>query len=384
MQLKTTAGMVLIVDDDRATRLLLSGILGQHYEVVTASSGREALRLFTSVQPDLVVMDGHMPGMDGFEVSLEIRKQSNVPIIFVTANNTLKGHLAAYDSGCTGLLTKPINAEVLLKKVTVALERYKKWVQSEAEKNQLQRLAQCILSSADQSNELVRFMRSAISVATYENLVSALVEAARGLQLSCLVRVTHKQGAVSGTTNGDACPIDDSVLDVMSGMGAEFQFGKQFVINHRQITIVALNSLVQPNYQGLESVRECLRTLAQAAQAVAENIDIRCTVARQAEQMQLALSRAELSLENLKATQYATIADVHVLLEGLAANVEKGFSWLDATQAQEAEISETMQHSISQVLTRLRDASSFEAPAAAVIQALHSGYGNESEAVELF
>lgn len=133
-------GLILIVDDDRLSRSLHRKILSNKYDVVTAASGQEALQLFDSLHPDLVLMDAVMPDMDGYEASVEIRKRSRVPIIFVTANTSIEEHLKAYDSGGTGLLTKPVNAEFLAKKVDVSLERYRVAANSEREKKDLQQM----------------------------------------------------------------------------------------------------------------------------------------------------------------------------------------------------------------------------------------------------
>ena len=78
---------VLLVDDDRINRVLLNAILKEGYEVLQASDGKEAAKIFRE-QPDLVLMDVMMPVMDGYEATRIIKAESAdrfVPVIFLTA-----------------------------------------------------------------------------------------------------------------------------------------------------------------------------------------------------------------------------------------------------------------------------------------------------------
>lgn len=375
-------GVILVVDDDRVSRVMHREILARQYDVVTASSGREALQMFDAVQPDLVVMDAVMPDLDGYATSLEIRKRSNLPIIFVTANKSMEEHLRAYDSGGTGLLTKPVNAEFLLKKVSVALERYKNSLKNEREKNELHNMAIGFLSSAGQSGALLNFMRTSIASPTYERLAEGLLEATRALSLDCVIRIEHGAEYTVLAHHGAPTPLELSILEHASGMGRLFQFKNRLVVNYDRVTIVVSNT---PDETSREAgmVRDNVAILAETAQALAEGIDIRHKAAQQAEQMQLALSSAEQSLGKLKDGQQSAMADIQMLLHELVDGIERSYGWLNTTQTQEAEISRQMQGSVQKILARLGHHSNFEEPMQQVIKALRTGYEQE-DSIELF
>lgn len=77
---------LLIVDDNQQiTAILAEYAQKNHYQVIIAYDGIEALRLFKSEKPDVVLLDVMMPKKDGFAVCREIRKTSNVPILMITA-----------------------------------------------------------------------------------------------------------------------------------------------------------------------------------------------------------------------------------------------------------------------------------------------------------
>src|SRR5688572_1525719 len=84
----TSTGRILVVDDQAANLRVVTALLSrQGYEVVSASTGDEALRLYAESPPDLILLDVMMPGMDGFEVMSALRAGSplRVPVVFVTA-----------------------------------------------------------------------------------------------------------------------------------------------------------------------------------------------------------------------------------------------------------------------------------------------------------
>lgn len=116
---------ILIVDDDPDIRDVLSLLLKDKYNVIPAASGLAALgHIRTSPDVDLVILDVMMPEMDGIETCREIRKLSNVPVLFLTAKSTDRDKLKAYGSGGDDFLSKPFSHAELAAKVSSLLRRY--------------------------------------------------------------------------------------------------------------------------------------------------------------------------------------------------------------------------------------------------------------------
>ncbi len=107
---------ILIVDDEIAIRETLEQILGyEGYHVLKAGSGPEALPLVASANPDLVLLDVKMPGMDGFEVQQRLKKQgSDVPIIVISGHGNIETAVEAVRRGAYDFLEKPLDRSRLL------------------------------------------------------------------------------------------------------------------------------------------------------------------------------------------------------------------------------------------------------------------------------
>lgn len=115
---------VLIVDDDAKTVELVKLYLSRDgYRVLTAYEGHEALRLAREAHPDLIVLDLMLPGVDGLEVCRILRKESDVPIIMLTAKSTDEDKLKGLDLGADDYVTKPFSPKELAARVRAVLRR---------------------------------------------------------------------------------------------------------------------------------------------------------------------------------------------------------------------------------------------------------------------
>ncbi len=118
-----TQHKILAVDDDPINLEILEEIL-EDYDLLTASSGEEALEVAEVHQPDLILLDIMMPGMNGYEVCKKLRGNQDLKhakIVLVSAKAMTSERLAGYEAGADDYLTKPFDSDELLAKVTVFL-----------------------------------------------------------------------------------------------------------------------------------------------------------------------------------------------------------------------------------------------------------------------
>ncbi|MBR6407462.1 MAG: response regulator transcription factor [Clostridia bacterium] len=116
--------VILVVEDDAPVRNLMSTTLKTHdYKYLTVPTGREAIMLASSHNPDVVFLDLGLPDMDGVEVIRQIRSWSNMPIIVISARSEDEDKITALDAGADDYLTKPFSVEELLARLRVTIRR---------------------------------------------------------------------------------------------------------------------------------------------------------------------------------------------------------------------------------------------------------------------
>ena len=115
---------VLVVDDEAAVRrVLVMRLQLSGYRVICAEDGEQALELFHSETPDLVVLDVMLPKLDGFAVCRRLRAESCVPIIFLSAVEAISERVAGLDLGADDYLPKPFSPKELEARIATILRR---------------------------------------------------------------------------------------------------------------------------------------------------------------------------------------------------------------------------------------------------------------------
>lgn len=124
----SSKGRVLIVDDNASNlKLLATYLRAEHYEPISADNGSDALVLARKEDPDVILLDIMMPGMDGYEVTRELKndpRTAQIPIVLVTALDGVEDRVKGLESGADDFISKPFNRAELLARVRT-LQRLK-------------------------------------------------------------------------------------------------------------------------------------------------------------------------------------------------------------------------------------------------------------------
>jgi len=117
--------ILVIEDDERILQFLRRGLMYEGYRVDTAEDGQGGLRIARETPPDLVILDWMLPGMDGLEVCQRLRAASDVPILMLTAKDTVADRVDGLDAGADDYLIKPFDFDELLARIRALLRRIK-------------------------------------------------------------------------------------------------------------------------------------------------------------------------------------------------------------------------------------------------------------------
>ena len=117
--------IILVVDDETDLLEMVKSIFTRagFTQVLTASSGETALKMCKEQEPDMIILDVMMPGMDGFATLKELRKTSKIPVLMLTARGEAEDRVAGLEVGADDYLVKPFHPKELLLRVQVILNR---------------------------------------------------------------------------------------------------------------------------------------------------------------------------------------------------------------------------------------------------------------------
>lgn len=121
--------ILVVEDEEKMRRLIKDYLLNWGYQVFEATNGLQALELFNSKQPDLVVLDLMIPKIDGYEVASEIKRISNTPIIMLTAKVDEVDELKGFGHGADDYIKKPFSPKLLIARIEALLKYLDKFIE---------------------------------------------------------------------------------------------------------------------------------------------------------------------------------------------------------------------------------------------------------------
>ena len=131
---------ILVVDDETDLLEMVKSIFTRagFTQILTASSGEAALKMCEEQEPDMMILDVMMPGMDGFETLEEIRKESSLPILMFTSKNDSASKVRGLRAGADDYLTKPFDMDELIARIVSLIRRYTRFNQTDGITQQLE------------------------------------------------------------------------------------------------------------------------------------------------------------------------------------------------------------------------------------------------------
>ncbi|NMP30206.1 sigma 54-interacting transcriptional regulator [Thalassotalea sp. M1531] len=181
---KATKRIIVVDDDPSLLRLLSIRLTAAGYQVESAENAKIALGMLTSFEPDMVISDLRMEGMDGFALFEQIRRQKpNLPVVIMTAHGTIPDAINATKQGVFSFLTKPFESQQLLETVEQALRLQPSGVQS----NQDEQWRENIIT---RSSKMEQLLQQAKQVAQSD--FSLLIHSQSGTGKELLAKAIHQ------------------------------------------------------------------------------------------------------------------------------------------------------------------------------------------------
>ena len=234
-----TAPRILIVDDVVENVAVLGETLADTFEIQFATSGPEALALVAQARPDLILLDVMMPGMDGYQVCAELKRDPqtrDVPVIFVTARSDAESESRALAAGAVDFIHKPINQDVVRARVQLQMALRSRELEMQALHEKLEGLVAELTRARSGSaaeavvgqtaGEPVTSAQPELSGARIllveDNAINRMVVQAQLRQAGCVVDLAHDGAAALEKVRANVYDVVlmDLLMPVMDGLTA--------------------------------------------------------------------------------------------------------------------------------------------------------------------
>lgn len=361
--------IAFIVDDNEITRYTLGKLLEDAFEPHPFSSGEACLAALASMEPALVLLDVEMGGMDGFETCRRLRVTHDVPVMFVSAHDTLEERVTGLDCGGNDFLVKPVDLQILRRKARKLAAEHAERKRLNIVTHTLEQKASDYERAIADTGLLLRFMRKSLLTQDYAELARDLLETTRDYGINCHVQIRYPGDALTLTHEGVASELEEAVVARSAAMGRTFQFSRRLVINYDLVSILVLD--LPGDAASAEKIRQNLGVLAESAEVIAETIAMRKQSAERAEALQAGTMATSAAIADLRALIRRNQADTRMCMNELTQNVEKTFVFLGLTGNQEDTVSDALRHGAERVLALFDRSVEFDAHFQRILDALN-------------
>ncbi len=235
---------LMAVDDNDTNLDIIDEALSDQYSMELVSSGAECLTKLSQASPCLILMDVNMPNLNGYETCKKIKADpdtSGIPVIFVSALNSLDERIKGYEAGGEDFVSKPFEAKELSAKIEVTLKNRRALTEKEHAANEAMSVAMTALGNASELGKVMQSLERIYTCHTCEKLAQELLELTESFGLHCLVQIRTKTEMVSKSDSGNVKPLELDLLEKLRSKGRIFSFKSRTVFNYERVSILIKN-----------------------------------------------------------------------------------------------------------------------------------------------
>ncbi len=265
---------ILIVDDSPSELRILMETLKHKYAIVVATSGTQAIQMIKEDSAiELVLLDVMMPDVNGYDVCKEVLKISpQLPIVFVSSNDSTEEILTGFDVGGSDYLTKPIDTNVVSRKVEVILQERAKLVELQCQNQDTSDMVMSVIASAGHLGTVLGFLRAGLKIKSHEGLISALFDVFDSLNIDACVQLRTHAEPINQATNGTLTPLELDLLTRSVDMKSRFlERGTRYIVKFDSVSVIIKNMPVNDD-MALGELRDNLMMILEDTNALNQKL----------------------------------------------------------------------------------------------------------------
>ncbi len=241
---------LLAVDDNDNNLDIIAEALSDKYSVELLSSGTDCLVSLEHSTPSLILLDVNMPELNGFETCKKIKlvpETSKIPVIFVSALNSLEERIKGYEAGGEDFISKPFEQEELCAKIEVTLKNQLAYQEKEEQADDAMSMAMIALTNAGELGKILQFLEKIYACKAFKQLSEEIVKMASSFGLNCLGQIFTKEGSVSLSTSGVIKPLELDLMEKLKAKGKIYSFKSRTIFNFENVSLLIKNTPVEGN-----------------------------------------------------------------------------------------------------------------------------------------
>ncbi|NOU51682.1 response regulator [Pseudoalteromonas sp. JBTF-M23] len=236
--------LVLAIDDDKLAHCIIEEALSSSCRLLHAKNGEEGIRLAQKYQPDIILLDVEMPGMNGFEVCEKMKSMeqlADTPVMFLSSKGSLSERMKGYNSGAADYIVKPFESLELLARIEVLDTYRQRSFQLKQDMQRAQVTAEIAMTDSGDMGRIMRYVGQSYHAHDLTSLSEYFFEFFVPLQLDVAVVFWYHDSEVFFSHNGTIQPIEQELLEKHRNSSRFVDFGKRTIINYPKVSLLVKN-----------------------------------------------------------------------------------------------------------------------------------------------
>lgn len=232
--------VILSIDDDANNQTLLQKAF-ENRVLHLAYSGEEGVALAAELKPDVILLDIAMPGMNGIEACRLLKSDpatSQIPVLFVSAMNTLEDRLAGYKAGAEDYICKPINLHELKCKIDILMAYQGSLHQLDSRLRSASEVAFTAMSTSGELGVIVSFVENALNAQEFGTLADQVLDALGQYQVNGCLVIRGDELQPLYFSNAILTPLETQLLDMAKDGKRIVSVGRRCIFNADNISIL--------------------------------------------------------------------------------------------------------------------------------------------------
>lgn len=294
---------ILVIDDDKITHSYIKKALETEYQLFPAFNGKEGIEKSSEINPDIILLDVEMPGMNGYEVCEILKSTSitkNTPVIFLSGLGDLRERMQGFEAGADDYIVKPFQPEALKAKIQV-FERYKKsGEQLTSQIKEAQETAHIAIAGSSDLGQAMHFIERCHWVKNLEDLANEFFNISNYLNLSCtLVMETEHEEVFFSSNLKSVPPLESELVSTLRQEERFFDFGCRTQINYQNISLLIKNMPLD-DMKRYGRIKDLFPAMLSAADSKVSQLLTLNTIKDNSEELSQSFSEVNHALKNIQ------------------------------------------------------------------------------------
>jgi hemerythrin-like metal-binding protein len=369
---------VLLVDDEASTESLVCDALRGVCRVIAVEDSESAIMAINAGIPDLAILDIEFQnGPDGFELCQQLRCMpdlAHMPIMFLSGRDEINDRVAGYDAGGDDYMIKPFSMRELKARVMRLIKDAQTHKELASSVSYASTTAMTAMSSMGEIGVLLQALKKFNASEDCQGVAVANIDTLRDYGLEGVIEVRGEDETLILSTQGEATPIEQAVIEKMVGMDRIFQFSKRLVITYDHVSLLISNlPLDDPDRVG--RLRDHLAMLCEGADVRVEAIETARESKRRGEAIDYTLMRITEALKEIDLAQRKGRTWTSLVVTEMSDNISRALLNVALTEEQEDFLTSVIHAAIGSILDTHADESNVQDKLSSLINELKISCG---------